>query len=128
MSTAAWSAVGIIVVALITAAGTWATNRTSTRATRKSDAIAGYASLTDQLQEERAAMQDTIDKLREAVDTAQATANTALSTATRAEEMVTTLVREVEPIVAWIDAGAHPPPPSVSEALRAILARHPRHG
>ena len=69
-----------------------------------------------------------VGTLREAVQTAQATANAALSTATRAEEMVTTLVREVEPIVAWIDAGAHPPPPSVSDTLRAILARHPRHG
>ena len=128
MSTNTLTALGPIVVAVIGALGVWATGRLSSRAAEKSGALNGYASLTDQLQEERATLQDTIDKLREAVDTAQATANAALSTATRAEEMVTTLVREVEPIVAWIDAGAHPPPPSVSDTLRAILARHPRHG
>ena len=128
MSADTLTVLGPIMVAVIGALGVWATGRLSSRAAEKSGALNGYASLTDQLQEERATLQGTIDKLREAVDTAQATANTALSTATRAEEMVTTLVREVEPIVAWIDAGAHPPPPSVSDTLRAILARHPRHG
>ena len=41
--------------------------------------------------------------------------------ATRIRDDFTTVVREVRPIVEWIDSGAMPPPPSVSLDLRRLL-------
>ena len=66
MSGAAWTALGSVIVALITGLVALLTHRVSTRATAKASVVDGYASLTDQLQEERAAMQATITALREA--------------------------------------------------------------
>jgi hypothetical protein len=66
VSGAAWTALGSVIVALITGLVALLTHRVSTRATAKASVVDGYASLTDQLQEERAAMQATITALREA--------------------------------------------------------------
>lgn len=125
MSAAMWTALGGIVTALVVGAFGLLTSRTSTKATSKTDAVAGFSQLTDQLQEERAALQDTITSLREATACAQQTANDALAAANRATALVADLVREVEPIVTWIDNGASPPPPDLS-MLRAILTAHQR--
>lgn len=124
MSGAAWTALGSVIVALITGLVALLTHRVSTRATAKASVVDGYASLTDQLQEERAAMQATITALREATAAAQATANAALEAANRARVLVGDLVAEVETIVTWIDQGATPPPPPVSPRLRTLLAQH----
>lgn len=126
MSAAAWSALGAVVVAVVAGASSLLTGRLSQRTADKADAVAGFSALTDQLQEERAAMQATITSLREATERAQRTANDALATARQAAERVSDLIHEVEPIVTWIDAGAPPPPPAVSERLRSIIAKHRR--
>lgn len=44
----------------------------------------------------------------------------------RLEERVETLedglLLHVRPLITWLDAGAHPPPPAVSDHLRSLLA------
>lgn len=126
MSAAAWSALGAVVVAVVAGVSSLLTGRLSQRTTAKADAVAGFSALTESLLKDRDATQKTITSLEEATERAQRTANDALVTAQQTTELVSDLIHEVEPIVLWIDAGAPPPPPAVSERLRSIIAKHRR--